>query len=393
VTAHKPPLWLVYASSALILSGIQAMLPVLPALQQELDLSDSQVSLLITVYVLPSALFAIPITATADRVGRRPILVWALAIFGLGGGYLVFRHTFAELLVVRAIQGLCFAPVIPLGITLIGDHLSGPSQVSAQSKRVVAMNIGNAFLPAASGIVGTVAWYAPFAIQTFTLPLALAAFRQLPGKQATAAYTQVTIRSALRTTLKKRLLPIHATALLRFFFRYALLTYLPILLAQRFGSSTTTIGLVLGATAAAGTVGAGSAARLATRIPLITLLTAGFLGIGVGLVGVATAAILAPVIMATVVYGLSDGVFTVVHASLLTEAVPRKARASMVGVTGGMKNVGQLLGPSFVGLVLLLVPLGAAFAVLGAMSLASMSLARVIGPSDETHRSTLEATK
>lgn len=370
------PLWIIYTSCALILSGVQVVLPSLPAIQDRLGLGNAEVSLLITMYVVPSVLAAVPLSVAADRVGRRPILVAALAGFGLGGVYLLFRHSFVDLLAVRALQGICFAPVIPLGITLIGDHLSGPVQVAAQGKRVMSMNAANAALPVAGGALAALTWWAPFAIQALTLPLAMAAFRLLPADPARPQRAGVS--SILRNTMERPLLPIHATAFLRFFLRYGLLTYLPILLAQQLNLTAYPIGLVLGAAAMAGTLGAAVTSRLSVRRSPAMLLAGGLAGISAGFLGIAATGWLPAVVGAVIVYGFADGVFTVVHASVLTESVPATVRASMVGVTGGMKNLGQAIGPSAMALLALVAPLGAAFAAFGGVSLLSVGVTRLV---------------
>lgn len=58
--ALRRSLFLAHAAGVVSLAGVQAVAPALPAVQEALGLSDSQVALVISAYLMPSVVFAVP---------------------------------------------------------------------------------------------------------------------------------------------------------------------------------------------------------------------------------------------------------------------------------------------------------------------------------------------
>ncbi len=53
----------------------------------------------------PGNIFTIPIGLAADRIGRKPILIPSLVVFGFSGSSIIFISDFTLILALRAIQG------------------------------------------------------------------------------------------------------------------------------------------------------------------------------------------------------------------------------------------------------------------------------------------------
>ena len=78
-------LWPVFLAGPIVLSGLQSILPTLPLMQDELGLSNTEIGLVTSVYLLPGVLLAVPAGMLADRFGRRIVLSVSLLVFGVGG--------------------------------------------------------------------------------------------------------------------------------------------------------------------------------------------------------------------------------------------------------------------------------------------------------------------
>ncbi len=358
----------VIAAPIVVLSGMQLMLPVLPVMQTALGLSDSEISLVSSAYLLPGVLMAIPAGIIGDRFGRRVIFGWSLILFGSGGTWLLMSHDFVTILVVRLFQGVAFAAILPLAITMIGELWATHGQLRNQGMRVIGMNAGNVGWPIIGGIVAASAWYAVFAFQILAIPIGVAALRLLPRDTPNRRAGPGSHRHGLFEVMRTRqALIVEGTAFLRFLLRFGFLTYGPILLVSRQNLSALSTGLLLGASALCATITAAVTGRLAGWVPPSRLMATSGVGMAVGLVLLAVGGYGS--LAGPLIYGLADGVFAVTHSGFMTQAAPRSARATFVATTGAIKNVGKFLAPSLMVGLLLVMSLNVAFVALALLAL------------------------
>jgi MFS family permease len=363
----RKTLLLSHAAGVVSLAGLQAVIPGLPLVQEALRLSDSQAALLVSAYLLPSVVFAVPSGFLADRFGRRALFVAAFTLFGLAGAATLAVESFTGLLVTRVVQGAAFAALLPLSITMLGDVVSGPNQVRHQGVRAVLIAAGDMLWPLLGGALALLAWAAPFASSVVALPLALLGWRWLDAAPARMP-KRITLRQ-LGATLRTRLgLAVQAAGFLRFLFKYALFVLAPLLLHQR-GASTFFISAVLAA-AAATAMAAAAFAPLTLRWTTASALLRG------GLVVFAAAFFLIPsvdnravVVGAMLAFGLAEGTFSVLSNSMLLESVGDAERATFISVAGGIKNLGKFLAPTVLSLLVLAMSLETAFLTVGAAAL------------------------
>jgi sugar phosphate permease len=77
-------------------------------------------------------------------------------------------------------------------------------------------------------------------------------------------------------------------------------------------------------------------------------------------------------------------VYGVAHNVLVTEMAPPDARATYVGVTGTVRNVGKFTAPLLFGAATLVLTVSQSFFVLGAIGLASLAVARPVIRAERT---------
>jgi len=379
-TSHKVT-WrtaaVVLGAPVAVLSGMQLILPALPVIQADLALSETQISLVSTVYLLPGVLLAVPAGLLGDRIGRRLMFGWSLILFGVAGVLLFVRNDFPFLLGGRFLQGFAFAVILPLTITMIGELWRNQGQLRNQGMRVVGMNIANVVWPLIGGVVAMMMWQLAFLFQALALPLGVAALMVLPDDSRSFRKPNDRVRVKLLQMMRtRRALAVEFTAFLRFVVRFGFLTYGPILLVSYQGFSPFETGLVIGVAAFMATVSAGMTGAIARRVPpsrLLQLTAAGMAG-GLALLSVGgMGAWVGPVL-----YGFSDGVFAVVHSGFMTEAVPASVRAAFVATTGAIKNLGKFLAPTLVVVLLGVFRLDAVFLVLSVVVVSMIPMARLL---------------
>ncbi|HWM82723.1 MAG TPA: MFS transporter [Pseudolabrys sp.] len=102
----------------------------LPLLQQEFNATAADISYLITLSVLAVALTA-PFTGTvADVLGRRRVILTAMAVVGLPAIAGALSGSLTELMIWRFVQGLILPPIFAVTIAYIGEEFT-PREATA----------------------------------------------------------------------------------------------------------------------------------------------------------------------------------------------------------------------------------------------------------------------
>lgn len=159
------------ASIPLIMTlGNSMLLPILPQISKELEISAFQVSMIITVYGL-IAIVMIPIAGyLSDRFGRKIVILPSLVIAALGGAGCVAAAWFMEgtsaywvILAGRLVQGIGAAGAFPIVIPFVGDLFKDEKEVSKGLGIIETSNtFGKVLSPILGAYLGTLLWYAPF---------------------------------------------------------------------------------------------------------------------------------------------------------------------------------------------------------------------------------------
>jgi ACDE family multidrug resistance protein len=151
----------------ILVLGNSMLIPILPKMKSELDISQFQVSLIITVFSVGAAL-AIPILGyLSDRFSRKAVIVPSLIVYGAGGllagaAAAWFANAYMWILAGRVMQGLGAAGTAPIAMALTGDLFKG----GKQSKVLGLVEASNGFGKVVSPIIGSLLallfWYAAF---------------------------------------------------------------------------------------------------------------------------------------------------------------------------------------------------------------------------------------
>src|SRR5260370_19620736 len=93
-----------------------------PLIQKEFHLSDSQVGLLGSAFLLVYAVAAVPFGFWADRGVRKAVVAVGVAIWSLATLFTGFARSFPQLFVSRAVLGIGEAGYYPAGTSLLSDY-------------------------------------------------------------------------------------------------------------------------------------------------------------------------------------------------------------------------------------------------------------------------------
>jgi ACDE family multidrug resistance protein len=147
--------------------GNSMLIPILPSLETELDISTFQASLTITIFSI-SAAISIPILGyMSDRFSRKSIIIPALIIYGIGGllagvAAAWFIGAYSWIMIGRALQGIGAAGTAPIAMALTGDLFKGGEQSKVLGIVEASNGFGKVLSPIVGSLLALLVWYGPF---------------------------------------------------------------------------------------------------------------------------------------------------------------------------------------------------------------------------------------
>ena len=133
----------------------QAMVNVVPAVQEDLGVSLGTLNIGISLAALFSGLFIVAAGGLADKVGRKKIAVIGFILSIIGSLCLVFAQGAALLIIGRIIQGVSAACIMPSTIALIKAYFEGADRQRALSFWSIGSWGGSGFASFAGGAIAT----------------------------------------------------------------------------------------------------------------------------------------------------------------------------------------------------------------------------------------------
>ena len=316
-------------------------------IQKELRISDSDLGLLGTAFLLVYALAAVPFGFWGDRGTRKTVIGVGVAIWSVATLFTGFARTYAQLFLSRAVVGIGEASYYPAGTSLMSDYFPKDQRSRVMAIWGAGATVGIAVGYAGGGIIADkLGWRAAFFFAAVPgLIFALLAFTMrepLRGAvEATGKAVAKTADASLRKFLDLLRIPtLRATIIAQTLLYFVLASnafWLPTYLQRKFEMSAGTAGLLSGGVIVAGGLigilaGGWIADRRALKTPRAHLEVGivGFLG-GAVLIAVA---ILSPVLtvfvpfflLTVICLYLYQGPFTAVAQNVVSPAL----RASSV---------------------------------------------------------------
>lgn len=267
--------------------GMSIYLPALPEIARELAVESSQVSWGLAVYLIGMALPMLFWGGLAQRIGRKPVLLAALGIYGVGNIALPLGSTLESFLFLRLLQGVGASGISVMARVLIRDSFRGDLLAKALSwlsiSFVVALGIGQYL---GSLIQVALGWPAIFYLLGGTSVAMAAIVSQIGFPQRVEEDAQLSVWPSYWQILRHRhfLLPALAGGL-GYGVIIAFNTAAPLILQGPFNWSAVEYGLLGWPISIAYFLGALAVNRLVVRSGRLWLMT---LGVGLVLAGSTT---------------------------------------------------------------------------------------------------------
>jgi len=159
---------------AMIAFSIDAMLPALPRIAEELSpAAPNAAQLIVASLVLGMGLGTIVIGPLSDSLGRKPVLIGAAAIYAAGAALAWAAPTLETLLLARVIQGFGAAGPRVTVMAMIRDLFAGRQMAQVMSFVIIVFTLVPAIAPTiGAGVIALAGWRALFPVFIATATIA-----------------------------------------------------------------------------------------------------------------------------------------------------------------------------------------------------------------------------
>jgi len=260
-------------------------LPAIPALQAAFDIGIGEATRTLTVFLFGFSAGPIVFGPLSDRYGRKPVLLFGLALFALAAIACAYADSIGTLLAVRLVQGIAAGAAAALPAAIVRDVFSGHAALSRQSYVALVNAVAPLVAPLlGAGLLLIGDWrliYQCLGGIGFVL-LLVAIFGYAETRPAQAAAGRSVFGAAIHAygvVLRNRHYVVH-TALLAASFgtMFAYITGSSAVFIDMLGVSSGAYGALFAMTAAGTILGAATGGRLARIWGADRLLVGGVLG-------------------------------------------------------------------------------------------------------------------
>lgn len=325
-----------------------------PILQGQMGLSPDQTGFFFSATLIGLAIGAIIGGRIADRIGRKPALVWSVAALGVFTLATALATSFEMIVALRILAGIGLGGAMPTLIALVAEFTGGKNTTAAVTTIIVGQPLGG-IISAMTGrtLTGAYGWEALFLVggllTVIMIPLML---KFLPETNPATPGSGAARMPVMQTLFGEgRAVP---TVLLWVIFILTLallsvcLSWTPVLVMGKgfdFAIGLNAIMAINAGGIVGGVVMSRMIDRMGVRWPMIAL----YVLMTVGLYFFARAADFGP-LMATafvVGFGVLGAQFTLYGVS--PQLYPKSGRGAGVGWAVAMGRIGSIMGPVVVG--------------------------------------------
>ena len=146
-------------------TGTTIILPAIPAIAKSFNSPAEIVQFTLSGFLFGIGLGQLICGALADRYGRRPVIVWGMALFALAGIGATVAPSISWLIAFRSIQGLGAAAGMIVGRSMIRDLFEGDKAVKMMAFIAVVISLVPILAPSLGGLLlELISWRATLGI-------------------------------------------------------------------------------------------------------------------------------------------------------------------------------------------------------------------------------------
>lgn len=365
--------------------------PSLPAMRQafrEAPNAAALVPLVLTAPALAIALTAPLVGWAVDRVGRKPVLLGSVLLYGAAGGSGLVLDDLPAILAGRVVLGLAVAGCMTSSTALIGDFYDPVVRQRFLGLRATFMAYGGVAFVTVGGLLAEVSWRGPFAVYLLAWALAPFIAWAIPEPQEPAGLFPSggpghAPDGDEAGSLRQTMLFVYATATVGMVAFYMGPVHLPFHLEDALGARPAATGFAI----AAATLASGTTSlfyrRIKARLSFLNVQLASWVAVGLGFLVIAVARGWAGVVLGTALTGVGLGLLMPNIGFWMVTVAPPGLRGRLLGGMTASVFLGQFICPLATQPLVSRVGYPGAFATAGGSLVVAAGLLYVLRPVPE----------
>lgn len=353
------------ASVPLIMTlGNSMLIPILPVMEDKLDISKLQSSYIITVYSIVAIIF-IPLAGyLSDRFGRKKVLIPALVLTGIGGliaGLAAWKmdNAFTVILIGRILQGIGASGAMPIVLPLVGDMFRRDEEASATLGIIETSNtVGKVLSPILGAALTALIWFLPFfSIPLFCLISLLMVIFLIKEEEKDAEMTFSVYWDNIKTVFQQHsrwLIAVFIIGAILMFILFGFLFYLSSILEDNFDIKGIKKGFLLAIPLLALSITSYVTGKaIKDHLQVMKWLT--FIGIVLAGIAVAVISFMTHFIYLLFIFlicGVGIGMALPCLDSLITKSIEQNVRGAITSIYSSMRFIGVAAGPPVIAVLM-----------------------------------------
>jgi DHA1 family bicyclomycin/chloramphenicol resistance-like MFS transporter len=183
--------------------SIDTFFPAFHAMERALQVDAWQLQQVITAYMVPFAFASLVHGPLSDAVGRRPVMIWGMALYTVGSVACMLAPNYMSLIAARVLQGATAGVGVVIGRAIIRDLYEGPRAQKLMSLTTMIFAIAPAIAPIVGGWAHVAfGWRAVFAFMVLCgLVFTLSSWWRLPETHPLQARMPFDFRNLISTSV------------------------------------------------------------------------------------------------------------------------------------------------------------------------------------------------
>jgi len=358
------PLRILFLTVFIDLMGFGIVVPILAFVSKEYGASGMTLGLILGSFSLMQFLFSPLWGRLSDRIGRRPVLM--ISLFGnvLGFSCFALASNVAMLFATRILSGIASAS-IPAAQAYIADTADEASRAKEMGRISMAFGLGLVLGPPLGGLLsslGTDLILRPnvlpgaAAAVLSSIALLMAIFALPESLSATSSQHakgwSILDNESWRILFRTRALRLAGMALAVLMCALASLAPILVLVGRdRYALTAREVGYLMGLMGVVVVaLQLGLLHRLTRRFGDVTTGLIGAASLIAGLLFVPASSLRAPLIVATCLMGIAQGLCHPTLSAFISTVAPPEHRGGILGVSSSMTALARVIGPALAGL-------------------------------------------